>query len=197
MFDRLARLGSGDRVFLAEMVEALGRSAHGILMLAFAIPCCLPMPPGIGTTCGIAILILSIQILVAKESLYLPRFLLRRTMQRADLVRLTNKVRPVLRWIERFSRPRAALLVGSYGFVVIGILGIVCGIALILPIPFLGNLLPGYAAAALSIGLIQRDGVAVLVGIFLSALVVGMLTVLWLGVANGINVVIQSRFLIH
>lgn len=195
LIDSLAQMGNRDRVSFAEVVEALGKSGQGLLVLVFAIPCCLPMPPGIPTICGIAILTISVQVLMARETLYLPRFLLGRTIQGKDLVRLTNKVRPLLRWIERFTKPRAEAVVEKLGFVVIGILGIICGITLILPIPFLGNLPPGYAVAALAIGMIQRDGLVILVGVALAVVVVGMLATIWWGATNGAGLAIRSMLL--
>ncbi len=191
VFQSLTRLGSGDRVTFGDMVEYLGQSAHGLLMLAFALPSCLPMPPGIPTTCGIAILAISVQILTARKTLYLPGFILRKSIARSDLTRMIDKARPVLHWVERISRPRASWAVGTVGVIVIGALGAICGLTLIAPIPFVGNLPPGYISAILAIGLIQRDGLAVILGTILFVLFMGLLVALSAGLLTGADQIMK------
>jgi hypothetical protein len=69
---------------------------------------------------------------------------------------------PVLQFVERLSRSRFTLLLQSNR-----VLGLVClylSIILLLPIPFM-NALPALCLVAISLGMIQRDGLIVAVGI--------------------------------
>ncbi len=71
--------------------------------------------------------------------------------------------------LERFCRPRLALLTEPFGKVLIGLVVLVLGLVMILPIPFLGNMPPGFAASVIAIGVIERDGLVVLIGLVVSA----------------------------
>ena len=47
--------GEGERATFREILLGLRHRAFGFTMLMFALPCVLPMPPGIPTVCGIAL----------------------------------------------------------------------------------------------------------------------------------------------
>ena len=51
--------GDGERVTFREILAELRHRALGFALLIFALPCCLPMPPGIPTVCGLAIVIIA------------------------------------------------------------------------------------------------------------------------------------------
>jgi hypothetical protein len=48
---------------------------------------------------------------------------------------------------------------------------------MILPIPFLGNMPPGFAASVIAIGITERDGAVVLLGTLASAAAVALASV--------------------
>lgn len=162
----LAEAGQGDGVSLADLVAALGPRSHGAAMLVFALPCCVPMPPGIPTACGLAISLISLQLLAGRTSPWLPGRLLARRLPRPALLRLSARMGPLLRRVERLFRPRLAAMVESAaGRALAGVLGLALGLTLILPIPFVGNIPPGIAATLLALALIQRDGVALILAL--------------------------------
>jgi hypothetical protein len=51
------------------------------------------------------------------------------------------------------------------------------GIIMILPIPFLGNMPPGFAASVIAIGMTERDGLVVLIGTLVSAIAIAIASV--------------------
>ncbi len=182
LLSRLSSIGEGETVSFAELLAALGQRAHGAAMLVFSLPCWLPMPPGIPTACGAAILIISLQLLLGRRTLWLPRRLLERRLPRAALARLSERVQPALRQAERLFRPRLpALAEGMVGRAIAGLLGAFLGLVMVLPIPFVGNIPPAIAASFLAIGLIERDGVALLIAGALSLLAGALVALLWLG----------------
>jgi hypothetical protein len=77
-------------------------------------------------------------------------------------------IRP-LRYVERMSRNRLSVLGRSERLV--GVFCLLMSLLLLLPIPLV-NGPPAVALACLSWGLIQRDGLFIGLGIFLSAAVV-------------------------
>ena len=51
------------------------------------------------------------------------------------------------------------------------------GFIMILPIPFVGNMPPGFAASVIAIGMTERDGLVVLIGTLVSAVAIAVASV--------------------
>ena len=66
-------------------------------------------------------------------------------------------------------RPRLFMLTEPLAVRLIGVVALTLAVIVFLPIPF-GNMLPGLALALFALGILERDGVAVLAGL-LSAIV--------------------------
>lgn len=164
----------GERVSFREVLIGLRHRAFGFTLLIFALPCCLPMPPGIPTICGFAIVIIALNLIAARRRLWLPRVIADKSIARADLRRLVDRVLPHLQRLERFCRPRLAVVTEPIGKVLIGIVVLALGLLMILPIPFLGNMPPGIAAVIIAIGVTERDGVVVLVGLLASVIAIAV-----------------------
>ncbi|MFT3724683.1 MAG: exopolysaccharide biosynthesis protein [Hyphomonadaceae bacterium] len=157
--------GESERVTIGEILDALDNRAFGLATLLFAIPSVIPMPPGVPTVVGIALLIVSIQMVLGREDLWLPSLLSKRSFSRRALVDGFLKIKPQLGFIERFAQPRLLFLTGRLATVLIGIVILVMAIVLILPLPPGGNFPPALACAVLGMGLVERDGVIVLLGL--------------------------------
>jgi hypothetical protein len=165
----LAYDGDSPRVSFGEIVASLRNRAFGLSMLVFSLPCCLPMPPGIPAACGIVIVLIALQMALGRERLWLPRVMAARSIDRADLRRLVDRVLPYVQRLERICRPRFAVASGRLGEAVIGVVVVVLGVILILPIPILGNVPPGIATFVIAVGVSERDGVIVLIGLLSAA----------------------------
>jgi hypothetical protein len=157
--------GESERVTIGEIVDALDNRAFGLATLLFAIPSIIPMPPGVPTVVGIALLIVSIQMVLGREDLWLPSLLSKRSFSRKALVDGFLKIKPQLGLIEHLARPRLLALTGRLATVLIGIVILAMAVVLILPLPPGGNFPPALACAVLGMGLVERDGVIVLVGL--------------------------------
>ena len=165
----LAYDGDSPRVTFGEIVAMLRNRAFGLSLLVFALPCCLPMPPGIPAACGFVIVLISLQMVFGREGLWLPRAMAARSIDRADLRRLVDRVRPYIQRLERVCRPRFAVTSARLGEAVIGLVVFLLGVILILPIPILGNVPPGIATFVIAVGVSERDGVIVLIGLLSAA----------------------------
>jgi hypothetical protein len=159
----------GERVTFREILLGLRHRAFGFTMLIFALPCVLPMPPGIPTICGVALSIIGLNLMAVRRRLWLPAAIADKSIARADLRRVVDRVLPMLQRLERICRPRLAILTEPIGKVIIGFIVLMLGLVMILPIPFLGNMPPGFAAAVIAIGVTERDGLVVLIGLVTSA----------------------------
>lgn len=167
----------GERVTFREILVGLRHRAFGFTLLIFALPCCLPMPPGIPTICGIAIVIIALNLIAARQRLWLPSVIADKSVARADLKRVVERAIPYLERLERICRPRFAIVTDSVGKVLIGLVLLMLGLIMILPIPFVGNMPPGFAASVIAIGMTERDGLVLLIGIVVSVVAVAVASV--------------------
>ena len=175
--------GEGERVTFRDILTVLRHRAFGFTLLIFALPCCLPMPPGIPTVCGVALVVIALNLIAARQRLWLPRAIADKSVARADLQRLVDRAVPYLERLERICKPRLTIVIEPVGKVLIGLVILVLGFIMILPIPFLGNIPPGFAATFIAIGMTERDGLIVLIGLVVSAVAIAVASVAtWAGV---------------
>jgi hypothetical protein len=157
-----------DTVTLAEIRDRLGQDGllllTAFLTLVFMIPVSIP---GVSTVFGAAILLIGINRLF-RCSLWLPQRLQERALP-ADKLRAGLAGGMV--WfhrLERISRPHRLKWLAGQGVVgVANDLALILGAGLLMApfglIPF-SNTLPALALLLLAIGLLQRDGVCILLG---------------------------------
>lgn len=184
--DTLERLGAreGEKLYLGEIVEAFGERAFGAVMLLFAIVNMLPWPPGGTTLTGAPLLFVSAELAWGRDRLWLPHWLGRASVHRATFQRLSGRLMKAVRFSERLSRPRLYFLTGRTGQALIGLACLILSAILVLPV-FGGNLLPAVAMGFFSLGVMQRDGLAVLLGWTVTAITVAVLIFAWKLVVAG------------
>ncbi|TCT00977.1 hypothetical protein EDC64_12065 [Aquabacter spiritensis] len=163
----------GDKVAIGDLINALRNRAFGITFLLFGIPNCIPMPPGIPVVCGIVLGLIGLQMALGRQELWLPERIKRQTFSRSMLEAIVTRSRPTIEWFERWSRPRLPQFAGPTARRIVGAVVVLLGFILLLPIPFLGNLPPGFAVCIFGLGLVERDGGVILAGFF--ATVLGLL----------------------
>jgi hypothetical protein len=160
----LAERTEGDRISFGDLVDSFSARAYGPLIVLFAAPNILPVAlPGISAILGAPLILLTGQLMLGRRHPWLPGFLRRRSLARSSFESLVARIVPRLRQIERWIQPRWLTMTGIVGRRVIGAAGVVLATIVFLPIPF-GNMLPGIALVLMAVGLLGRDGVAVLAG---------------------------------
>ncbi|HCS65849.1 MAG TPA: polysaccharide synthesis protein exod [Cellvibrio sp.] len=155
-----------ERVRVRDITESLGQRSFGFILLIFALPNSLPILgiPGVSTITGMPMLFVAVQMALGHQRVYLPRWIADSSLATADFQKLINKVAPWLRRIEKLMRPRIAILTLGSAERWLGAFCVLLAVLLVLPIP-LGNLLPALGILFIALGLIESDGVCVLVGI--------------------------------
>lgn len=182
---RIAEQDGSGAISLEMLAGALRSRAYGLMLFVFALPTCFPMPPGIPTLCGLVMILIGVHLVVDRKALWLPGFLARRSIDRSSLRKGVARVLPAIRLIERVSRPRMAFTGRRPGRAAIGLVVVVLGLILLLPIPLVGNIPPGIAAAVIGIGMTERDGVVVLAGFLAAAVAIGLNSTFVWAVATG------------
>lgn len=168
---------AGEKLALGEIVEAFGDRAFGAVMLMFAIVNMLPWPPGGTTLTGAPLLFLSLELALGR-SLWLPGWLERASVSRRTFRKLSGRFLPAIRRSERLSRPRLFWLTSPLGQGLIGLACLFLSIILVLPV-WGGNLVPAVAIGFFSLGVMQRDGVAVILGWLTTAAAAAILILAW------------------
>lgn len=180
--------GEGERVTFREILLKLKHRAFGFTLLIFALPCCLPMPPGIPTVCGIALVIIAVNLIAARQRLWLPGAIADKSVSRSDLRRMVARAAPYLERLEKVCKPRWAIVTEPVGKVLIGIVILALGSIMILPIPFVGNMPPGFAASVIAFGMTERDGLVVLIGAAVSVVAIAVASVAtWAAILGIVN----------
>lgn len=169
--------GESDRITFRQILTELRHRALGFALLIFALPCSLPMPPGIPTVCGIALVIIAVNLIAARRRLWLPSAIADKSVGRSDLKRMVDRVAPYLERLEKVCKPRLPIVTDTVGKILIGIVILALGLVMILPIPFVGNMPPGFAASVIAIGMTERDGLVVLIGTIASAVAIAVASV--------------------
>jgi hypothetical protein len=105
------------------------------------------------------------QLIVGRTVPRLPRSVAPRTIKWRHFERLL----PWIAHAERLSSPRFPLLVCPTVERAIGVLTLVLSFILLLPIP-LGNMLPAAAIALFGLALLQKDGLATVLGVGAAAI---------------------------
>jgi len=185
---------SDGTISLGDFVRILGDRAFGLVILVFSLPNSLPIPgiPGFSTITGLPITFFALQMLLGQKVMWLPKRLALREFSGQGMTRILRKALPTVIWIEKFLKPRMVFLIHGLGERVLGLFFITLSLIIALPIP-LGNFLPGVSMSILAIGLIERDGLCLLMGMVVSVFTVifmsTVITLFFKGVIAAIDLI--------
>ncbi len=164
LFQVLVESHPGGKLALGEIVAALGDRGYGLLLLLFGLPALMPIPlPGLGGLFAVPLIAIAAQLAIGRPRPWLPRALLRREVESQALAAAVNRVLPGLRRLERLARPRLAPLTEMAAERIAGVMVIVLAVLLSLPVP-LTNIPLALPVVLIALGLLERDGLLVLVG---------------------------------
>ncbi len=167
LLDEFARGLNKPYVTVGEIVDAFGDRGLGLLLAIFSLPNVIPTAvPGATIVFGVPSFVFSLELALGKKRLILPAFVARRRVDTKAFRKSARRVVAALRLVERLLKPRLALLTTAHAERFIGGFCIVLAIGAAAPIPF-GHSLPALSLAVIGIGLVEADGLAILVGLIL------------------------------
>lgn len=178
----MSRDAGPDGLSIGEILDRLDERAFGIIILILAIPCLVPALYGVPQIVGIPIILLAGQMLLGRHEPWLPASWLRRRISREWLGRMADFADKRMRWVERLSKPRLRLLAAGFGERLAAVMMILATLTIILPMT---NSVPSLGLALMAAGLIQRDGLFVLLGEMIALGWVTALAVVAFGLAFG------------
>ena len=182
--------GGKDKITLATLQKKLGHRSTGTLLVLLALPMVLPIPaPGIATAFGVPLALISAQMMSGHGSLWLPGWLAKRGVTRAQLKSFVNKALPMVCRVEKLVKPRLEFFTHGWALRLAGAMGTLMGIIMALPI-FMGNVMPAVAIFLMALGMIGRDGALMLAG-----LVTGVLALALIGAGGMAVAAVGKEFL--
>lgn len=167
----IARPGSD--ISIDELLKACGDRAIGGLLLVLAAPNILPLPPGSASILSIPVMFMMVQLAFGRRVLWLPRRVLAYRFSRVKMQAVAGRLLPKLARVERLLRPRLGFMLGIVQDRLIGLVCLCLAAFMFLPIP-LGNILPAMAMTAFALGLMERDGLLVIIGWMLTAVCIAV-----------------------
>ena len=157
-----------ERVSMQTLAHAHGPAAHGTWLLLMAVPCLLPVP-GVGTVLGLGMVALAVAMWRGQSAACLPRRVAELELSSHWAQRVLGMLASAYAVAGRFARARLSHLASAEGrswtAAAIGLMALI----VVMPIPF-GNVLPALALMLIGLGLVFRDGVAVVLGLAMAAL---------------------------
>lgn len=155
-------------VTLRHLLDLVGQDGlmllTALLSLVFLIPVSIP---GVSTVFGMAILLISVSRLFG-QNLWMPEMFQNKVISTEKLLPVLKKAFVWLQRLERVSEPRRLQWLASGGLVgLFNSFSLILGAVLLMApfglIPF-SNTFPAVALLCLAVGIVQRDGVCILLG---------------------------------
>ncbi|MFN3210790.1 MAG: exopolysaccharide biosynthesis protein [Roseovarius sp.] len=161
--DQLAARAGGGTASLGWILEQLHERAFGLFLLILALPCCIPFLYGVPQVVALPLMFISVQIVTGRRVPWLPGKLAARNVTSDSLHRLSVRAGPWLRRIEAVSKPRLGVLTRRPLDRIVGLALVLFSASILVPLPGT-NTVPGFAVVVVAMGLLQRDGILVLIG---------------------------------
>lgn len=184
VFRRLRRTGtSPDAMTVEHLLGLLDDRSVAAVLLAACVPVLLPLPIGVANVLAVPLILVTGQITLGTDTVWLPLALRNRAIPARRLAGSVDRLLPLLLRLERFAHPRLGLLVMPRGLRIVGGSCLLFAVILAVPVPFIGWL-PAFAILAVAVGLLEQDGVLVLCGLALGYTAVATLVGIGAAVAD-------------
>lgn len=160
-----------DKISIREIKDAIRERGFAILLLIFALPLTipLPVPPGATTIASMPILLFSLQMVIGLASPWLPQWLEKKSIKRTTLAIIAEKTSAPLKKIEKITCARLSIVVSILGTKVFAVCSLICSVSIFIPLP-MTNFIPAISIVLMSFGVLNRDGLMILVGIIIGAI---------------------------
>jgi hypothetical protein len=167
------------RVTLNDLYEEVGSRSFGPLMLLAGLVTLAPLVgdiPGVPTTIGLVVILVSSQMALGRASFWLPSVLLNRSVSSAKLRKALSWLQRPAKFVDRLVRPRLKAMASGPATRVIACLCLLVGAAMPLMdfVPFTANV-AGLALTAFGLSIIAHDGLLAIGAFVFTMLAVGLL----------------------
>ena len=165
----------GDNVTVDTLLKAFHERGFGFFLFLIALPAALPIPAlGISTIIALPLMILTFQQAMGRHMVWVPQSLRTKQVSRGKVEGFIDKAKPWIKRLEVLTKPRLSFITQGVFSIIIGISGFLMSIAVAIPLP-LTNTIPAFGIAVMAMGVLMRDGLAVLAGMLIGTLWVALL----------------------
>jgi hypothetical protein len=186
---------SSTAIPLSSLEEMLRGRGAGLLILVLSMPFVVPVPiPLLAAVCGTPMMALGLRMALFRKS-RLPRFARKAELSPQALRAVARGLRKVVRPLAWAFRPRLFVSLRGSWWRLIGISVFFAAFLLSLPLPIpFANLIPTVALILFAVGLLQRDGLAVLLGHAVTVGSYAYLYFIWEAAAAAIRGLLHYQF---
>ena len=166
----------GDKT-LGGLVEFFGEKSFALLFVVLMATPALPLPTGGAThVFEVVVVLLALQLIAGRDHVWLPRRWHKVELTGPRQLRVTRALLKLIRFLERFSRPRLQVAFGSRASnVAFGVLVTAGGVAAFVAPPFSGlDTLPSLGVVLLSLGVLLEDFYVVVAALVIGAVGVAL-----------------------
>ena len=185
--------GAESTAKLGDVIDRLDDRAFGFLLLLLALPCCVPFVWGIPQIVALPMLALTGQMAAGRHHPWLPRKLHERPFSIPAFQNVVTRSAQYVGWVERIATPRLRPVTSHLATRFVGALLLIPTASILVPLPST-NTIPGIGVAIASLGLIERDGVLVILGLLIGFAWVALLLFVGLEATQFIKDWIAARF---
>ena len=181
--------GDGPKT-LGSLVEVFDKKSFAVLFVILLGVPALPLPTGGAThVFEVIAMLLSLQLIIGRDEVWLPKRWRRKSLDGTTSTKFVNGLLKVIRWLERFSRPRLRYLFGHrVSNSLFGLAVLLLSIGAFVAPPFSGlDTLPSLGVVVLSLGVLLEDFAIVIAGLVIGASGVIVEIVLGRAAFNGIK----------
>lgn len=176
----LSRNPGVKRFSVRRILASIGHDRFEASLMLFSIPAIIPVTSSSGMV-SLPTGTIGCQLIAGEKRIALPRFILRKTVSRRSLAVAIHAVLPLLEAAEKVVRPRWSWVNHEISRRVLGLFVVLLAVAIAYPL-FGFNAFHATSIFVISLGMAERDGLAVMVGVV--AAVVSLATLAASGVSN-------------
>ncbi|MEQ8255473.1 MULTISPECIES: exopolysaccharide biosynthesis protein [Roseovarius] len=173
IIDRLEDTTDRDQVTLRCMIEAFGKSSFTTAMCVPALLVASPLSgiPLFSSACGLLIASIAAQMLVGRDHLWLPAFVMNRSIGNGKMLAALRRLHRIGERIDAITRPRLRPLMTRPFRKLYQALCVLCGVLMVFLeiVPFSSSVL-GMATIFFATAIIVRDGVLACLGVAIMCL---------------------------
>lgn len=188
-FQELEGLGKTEEIRLEELFEHLSNRGNAFPSLVFSIPFFLPVPiPGLSTLLGMIIMIGGIGLILGKKP-WFPKRWADKKIRTSLITKAAHFGAKVSYWIERVTIPTQKVIVKYPSWVnqSAGVIILLCGFLLALPLPPGTNFPPAFSIFFLALGVLEENIVLIFIGILAFLLNIALFYTVFLGIAKAMS----------
>jgi len=161
---------------LREIMDQLDEGAFGAMLFILSLPCMIPFLYLVPQIVAFPMLALAAQMAGGRTQPWLPEKLAARAINKEGLTKTAKGGRKWLGWVETFARPRLKFLTGRSAQILAGLF--LCAFCVSIMLPFPGtNSVPAVGVGLVAFGLVQRDGLLVIIGLIIGIAWIGLLLI--------------------